>query len=151
MDQQIDEVYLAEKCGQWPVELAEKLLANPSSWGPPEYTLGIGYIDDPQQPDQSSNFIALAHCIDGAYKRHGGSMGEAWNRANLIMERIRAGSSCAEYSAQELLDIVFLCSRGERFSDGLIRSAEPVLREIVREVVRRVRSSNPPVFLTHRK
>jgi hypothetical protein len=33
----------------------------------------------------------------------------------------------------------------------LIRSAEPMLREIVREVVGRVHSSTPPVFLTQKE
>lgn len=151
LGQQSDKVYLAQICDRWPVAIAEQLLANPTPWGPPAYALGIGYIDDPRLPDQSREFMGLAHCVNGAYERHGGDMGTAWNWANPIMERVKAGSSCTAYSTQDLLDIVFLCARGERFSDGLIRSAEPVLREIVREVVRRVHSPHPPVFLTQKK
>jgi len=142
-----DEVHLAKKCEYWPVDLAEKLLASALPWGPPAYALGIGYIDDPQQTDQSSDFFELAQCVDGAYVCHGGSMGEAWNWANPIINSMKEGGSCAEYTTQDLLDIVFLYSRGERFSDGLIRSAEPILREILREVVRRVHPSPSPMFL----
>ena len=141
-----DEVHLARKCERWPVELAEKLLASPLRWGPPAYALGVGYIDDPKQPDQADDFIALAHCVDGAYKRHG-DIGEVWDWANPIIKRVKEGGSCADYATQDLLDIVFLCARGERFSDGLIRAVEQVLREMVREVVRRVHAFPSPVFL----
>ena len=144
-----DEVHLAEKYEHWPVDLAEKLLASALPWGPPAYALGIGYIDDPKQSDQSSDFFALAMCVDGAYKRHG-SMDESWNWANAIIDSVKEGGSWAEYTTQDLLDIVFLYARGERFSDGLIRSAESILREIMREVVRRVHSSPSPVFLTQK-
>ncbi len=145
-----DEVCLAKKCEHWPLGLAEKLLANPLPWGPPEYALGIGYIDDPEQADQSSDFLELAQCVDGAYQRHAGDIGEAWKWANPIINSVKEGGSCAEYATQDLLDIVFLYSRGERFCDGLIRSAEPILREILREVTRRVHSSPSPVFLTQK-
>ncbi len=150
MARQIDEVHLTKGCDYWPVETAEKLLANPSPWGPPAYALGLGYIDDPHQPDQSSEFLTLAYCVNGAYERHGGDMGEAWKWANPLIERFKEGSSCTAYSTQDLLDLVFLYARGEHFSDGLIRSVEPILREMVQEVVRRVRSPQPPVFLTRR-
>jgi hypothetical protein len=142
-----DEVHLSKHCERWPVELAEQLLASSLPWGPPAYAPGIGYTDDPQQPDQSGTFLMLAHCIDGAYERHGGSMGEAWDWAHPLIESLKAGGSCSEYSTQDLLDLVFLYARGERFSDGLIRSAESILREMVREVVQRIHSSNPPTFL----
>ena len=146
MDKQNDEVYLAKGCETWPVELAEKLLASPLSWGPPTYVFGH-YVDDPNQPDQFDEFLKLARCVDGAYKRHGGDMGEAWDWANPVIEHVRAGDSCAEYTTQDLLDILFLCLRGDRFSDGLIRSVEPLLRRMLQEVVRRVHSPTPPVFL----
>lgn len=141
-----DEVQLARKCERWPVELAEKLLATPLPWGPPAYAPGVGYTDDPNQPDQADDFIALAHRVDGAYTRHG-DIGEAWDWANPIIKKVKEGGSCAEYTTQDLLDIVFLCARGERFSDGLIRAVESVLREMVREVVRRLHASPSPVFL----
>jgi hypothetical protein len=109
--------------------------------------LGVRYIEDPKQLDQSDDFFALSSCVDGAYERHRGDMGEAWNWAQPIIDHVKAGGSCAEYATEDLLDIVFLYCRGERFSDGLIRSAESILREMVREVVQRVHSSTPPVFL----
>jgi hypothetical protein len=146
-----DDVHLTRKCEYWPVELAEKLLTSPLSWGPPAYALGIGYIGDPKQLDQSSDFFELARCVDGAYERHGGDMGEAWNWANSIIKNMKERGSSAQYTTQDLLDIVFLHSRGERFSDGLIRSAEPILRNIVQEVVRRVHSSSSPVFLVQKE
>lgn len=148
MSNTADEVHLSKKCQRWPVDLAEKLLASALPWGPPAYALGIGYIDDPSQADQSSDFLALALCVDGAYQRHGGNMGEAWKWATPLIDSIKEGSPCAAYSTQELLDIIFLHARGERFFDGLIRSEEPVLREILREVVRRVHASPSLVFLT---
>jgi hypothetical protein len=108
--------------------------------------LGVGYVDDAEEADQAGDFIALANCVDGAYERHG-DIGDAWAWARPIMKHVEGGGSCTEYATQDLLDIVFLCCRGERFNDGLIRSAEAVLREMVGEVVRRVRSSTPPVFV----
>lgn len=151
MNKKNDEVHLARKCQHWPVHLAEKLLASLLPWGPPTYVLGIGYIDNPKQPDQASDFFELARYVDGAYERHGKDIGKAWNWATSIINNVEEGRSCEEYTTQDLLDIVFLHVRGERFSDGLIRSAEPMLREIVREVVGRVHSSTPPVFLTQKE
>ena len=149
MSKEQDAVYLANGSQAWPVELAEKLLSNPQPWGPPTYAFGVGYTDDPQQPDQSDDFFKLAYCVKGAYKRRG-DMGEAWHWVNSVIESKKEGHSYAEYTTQDLLDIVFLHVRGERFSDGLIRSTEPVLREIIGEVVKRVHSSTPPVFLTQK-
>ena len=151
MNTKNDEVHLAKKCQHWPVDLAEKLLASPLPWGPPTYALGIGYIDNPEQPDQASDFFELARYVDGAYERHGEGIGEVWDWATPIIKNVKEGGSCEAYTTQDLLDIVFLHVRGERFSDGLIRSAEPMLREIVREVVRRVHSATPPVFLTQKE
>ena len=143
----LDEVHLATHCERWPVELAEQLLASALPWGPPAYGLGVGYPDDPHQPDQSHAFSTLAQCVDGAYERHGRSMREAWDWARPLIESLKASGSCAQYPTQDVLDLVFLHARGERFSDGLIRSAEALLRELVREVVQRVHSSTPPTFL----
>jgi hypothetical protein len=144
LNQEHDEISLTG-VPSWPVELAEKLLANPQPWGPPGYALGLGYIDDPNQPDQSSDFYELARCVRGAYTRHGGDMGEAWNWARPLLNAVEEGKTCAHYTTQDLCDILFLHYRGERFCDHLIRSAEPVLREIVREIVQRVHASQPPV------
>ncbi|GHO68378.1 hypothetical protein KSC_072700 [Ktedonobacter sp. SOSP1-52] len=146
-----DEVYLSKrnKIEHWPVELAEKVLASPLPWGPPTYAFG-GYIDDPTQPDQSDDVHALAFCVDGAYEHHGGDIGEAWKWARPLLHHLKSGGSCEQYATQDLLDLVFLNVRLERFSDGHIRSEEALLRDIVREVVRRVQSSHPPVFLVQK-
>ena len=124
-----------------------QLLASALPWGPPAYGLGIGYPDDPHQPDQSHAFFLLAQCVDDAYERHGGGMREAWDWARPLIESLKASGSCTEYLTQDLLDLVFLHARGERFSDGLIHSAEAMLREMVGEVVQRVHSATPPMFL----
>jgi len=141
-----DDVLLAQGRLRWPVELAEALLSNPLPWGPPLYALGR-YFDDPTQPDQSELFMELASSVDGAYNRHGGT-GDPWNWASTLMARVKAGVSFTEYSTQDLLDIVFLLYRGERFNDGLIREEEPLLRTIVQEVVKRVHSMTPPTFIS---
>lgn len=142
MRQQPDEVFLAKGVLRWPVELAEEILAKPLPWGPPTYGLGI-YIDDPTLPDQSDTFYDLAVSVNG-YDRHRDGRA-AW--APPIEENIKAGGSCTHISTQDLLDIVFFYCRGERFCDGLIRSAEPLLRAIIQEVVQRVHSDTPPLFI----
>ena len=145
MRKQPDEVLLAKQVQCWPVELAETLLTNPAPWGPPVYAPGLGYMkDDYESPDQFAAFSKLAKCVDGAYNCHGEGFG-TW--MNATVEKLKAGASYEEYSTQDLLDIVFLCCRGERFSDGLIRTAEPLLRTIVQGVVKRVRSDAPPTFI----
>src|SRR5258708_26311866 len=141
-----DEVLLAQGRLRWPVELAETLLSNPLPWGPPVYALGR-YLDDPTQPDQSEMFMTLASSVDGAYHRHGGA-GDPWNWASTIMAKVKAEVSFTEYSTQDLLDIVFLHYRGERFNDGLIPAEEPLLRSMVQEVVKRVHSKTPPTFIS---
>lgn len=144
-----NEVYLAKNRQSWAIHLAEKLLANSQPWGPPAYVLGT-YTDDPEQPDQSNEFLKLASFVDGAYERHG-DIGDAWHWASPILAHIKEIGSCTEYTTQDLLDIVFLCARGERFRDGLIRSTEPTLRVMLQEVVRRVHSSSAPVFLAQKE
>ncbi|GER86268.1 hypothetical protein KDW_04300 [Dictyobacter vulcani] len=146
MEERQDEVLLGKEVKRWPVELAEALLASPLSWGPPTYALGIGYVDDPQLEDQSDGFIQLAMCVDSAYDRHG----EAGQWANPILRQVKAEAPYEELSTQDLLDVVFLSWRGERFCDGLIRQREPLLRAILQEVVRRIRSDAPPVFIVQK-
>ena len=143
MRKQPDEVFLAKGVRRWPVELAEEILAKSHPWGPPTYGLGIGYVDDPTLPDQSDRFYELAMSVNG-YDRHRDG-GVAW--ASPIKENIKAGGFCIENSTQDLLDLVFFYWRGERFCDGLIRSVEPLLRAIIQEVVQRVHSDTPPLFI----
>ena len=145
-----DEVYLSRRYKQWPIDRAEKLLASSLPWGPSTYALGIGSNNDQKQPDQSSDFLKLAEYVDGAYERNGNNMSAAWDWAKPIIQSVKSGGSRAKYPTQDLLDILFLHARGERFSDGLIRSAEPMLREMVKEIIRRVNSATPPVFLVQK-
>jgi hypothetical protein len=142
-----DEVYLSKrnKSEYWPVELAEKLLASQLPWGP-AYAFGKSI----NQPNQLDDVHILAFCVDGAYERHGGDINEAWKWAHPLLHHLKSGGSCEQYATQDLLDLVFLNVRLERFSDGHIRSEEALLRDIVREVVRRVQSSHPPVFLVQK-
>jgi len=142
MRKQPDEVFLAKGVLCWSVEIAEEILAKPLPWGPPTYGSG-GYIEDPTLPDQSGVFYDLAVSVNG-YDRHRDG-GVAW--ASPIEENIKTGGSCVETSTQDLLDIVFFYCRGERFCDGLIRSAEPLLRTMIQEVVQRVHSETPPMFI----
>jgi hypothetical protein len=145
MHKERDKVLLSKEAQRWPIELAEALLTNPLQWGPPTYGQG-GYVDDPKLPDQSDAFFELAYCVNGAYERHG-DIDEAWKWANSILPPEKAGISSIACSTQDLLDIVFLYCRGERFCDGLIRENEPLLRSIVQEVVQRMNSDTPPEFI----
>jgi hypothetical protein len=138
-----DTIQLSAGVQAWPIEIAEQLLASPLPWGPPNYALGVGYIDDPRLPDHASEFIKLAHCVDGAYQRH--EKAQEWARAT--SQKHQATGTWQTVSTQDLLDILFLYARGERFTDGLIRSVEPALRAILQEVVKRVHTNNPPTFL----
>lgn len=146
MDKRSDEVLLAKGMKHWPVELAESLLANPLPWGPPTYALGIGYTDDPTLEDQSHDFMALAMCVDGAYTRHH-DMGKAETWATTLLRHREVNDPPEQPSTQDLLDVVFLSCRGERFCDGLIRQREALLRTYIQEVVRRIHSDTPPVFI----
>ena len=148
MKEQADEVYLSTRrqVERWPIELAEKLIANPLPWGPPAYAFGK-YADDPALPDQHHDFSALVSCVDDAYDRHGHDISKAWEWANPICRDLETNGTFAQYTTQDLLDILFLNARYERFCDGHIRSVETLLRNIVRAVVQRVRSPHPPVFL----
>ncbi|GHO89154.1 hypothetical protein [Dictyobacter formicarum] len=149
MGERQDEVLLGKGVKRWPVERAEALLASPLPWGPPTYALGIGYVDDPKLGDQAQDFMGLAMCVDGAYNRHG-NMGQAWKWANPILRQVETRTSYEGLSTQDLLDVVFLSCRGERFSDGLIRQRESLLRAIIQEVVRRICSDAPPVFIVQK-
>jgi len=117
-----DEVFLTKGVLRWPIELAEEILAK-------LLTYEVIY--------------ELAMSVNG-YDRHHND-GAAW--ASPIVENIGMGGSCEKISTQDLLDIVFLYCRGERFCDGLIRSVEPQLRTMIEEVVQRVHSTTPPIFI----
>ncbi|QBD76122.1 hypothetical protein EPA93_08915 [Ktedonosporobacter rubrisoli] len=146
-EEQPDEVYLST-CTQiehWPLELAEKLLDDPLPWGPPAYAFGH-YVADQQGPEQCSDFLELVSYVDGAYERHGDDSPEAWKWADIICRDLEKNGTLAQYTTQDLLDILFLHTRYERYCDGHIRSVETLLRKILQAVVQRVHSLHPPVF-----
>jgi hypothetical protein len=104
----------------------------------------------PAPPDQGQDFHTLAGHINGGYTRHphkDADANEAWKWAIETLCAIEASGSCVVYTTQELLDIPFLLVRLDRFSGGSILAAEPLLRLILTEVVRRVKSEQPPVFV----
>jgi hypothetical protein len=142
-------VLLGKRVKRWPVERAEALLANPLPWGPPTYASGNRLFDDPKLEDQSDGFIQLAMCVDGGYNRHG-DIGKAGKWVNPILRQVKVENSYEGLSTQDLLDVIFLSCRGERFCDGLIRQRELLLRAIIQEVVRRIYTDTPPVFIVQK-
>jgi hypothetical protein len=116
----------------WPLELATELLADASPWGP-----AVTGPDDSRYAD----VWRLAAYVN-AYHRH--LPGSQWDHP-LRDEALVA--HLPRYTTQQLLDAFFLGVRGEHFHDGLIRRQEPQPRVLVGEVVRRVRSGDPPVFV----
>jgi hypothetical protein len=116
----------------WPVELAESLIADQTPWG-----LGIGESGH----SQSMKFYRLARCVNAHNRHHGG-----YEWAHLALEAIESHSSEA-YSTQDLLDIVCLVCRADHFRNGTVRTEEPRLRLVLQEVVQRVHSDAPPIFV----
>jgi hypothetical protein len=127
MDTQLDEVLLDghNEIQQWPVALAKSLLDDTTSWA----------------QDRFRDFYYLATCVNG-YNRH--PFGDEWGPH--LLREIESGGPLQKYATQELLDLVFIICRADRFSDGLIKNTEAQLRKIVQEVTRRVESDSPPTF-----
>ncbi len=90
------------------------------------------------------DFYKLATSVNG-YNRQDAE----WTSTQL--DAIKAQKSVNSYTTQELLDIVFIVCRGDRFSDGLIGNSEPQLRAMIQEVVNRVHSDVPPTFIVSEK
>ncbi len=117
----------------WPVEEAETLLADTTPWG-----LG----EDERGPNQTGRFCHLAQYVNGYLRGHDSLF---WVLP--ILDEVDAVGSYAKYSTQDLLDILFVMCRAERFTYGVIKRDEPRLRRLLQEVVRRVRSDHPPTFV----
>jgi hypothetical protein len=60
---------------------------------------------------------------------------------------VDAGAAYEEYATQELLDVLFVACRTDRFRSGTLKAEEPRLRLLLQEVVRRVHSVSPPTFV----
>jgi hypothetical protein len=115
----------------WPLELAEDLLADASPWGP-----AITGPDDSRYAD----VWRLAAYVN-AYHRHPPK--SEWDhplRDDALVAQLHRSTT------QQLLDAFFLGVRGEHFNYGFTRRLEPQLRMILGEVVRRVRTADPPDF-----
>lgn len=116
----------------WPLRAAEALLTDETPWG-----LG----PNERGPNQTVQFCRLAACVN-AHKR-----GRTYTWAYSLLDRVDAGAAYEEYSTQELLDVLFVACRTDRFRSGTLKAEEPRLRLLLREIVRRVRSDSPPTFL----
>lgn len=114
----------------WPVDLAEELLDDPSHWS-------VGY--EGSLPDQWRKFAEVASFVNG------------FNRGSVspkgAVERLRYPEALERYSTQELLDMLSVIWRMERHVGGGLIQIEPGLRELLRLVVTRIKSSTPPHFI----
>jgi hypothetical protein len=117
----------------WPVEEAEALLADPTPWG-------VGPPPD-RGPNQMARFCRLAGWVN-AYLREG-----AMEKARSIFWAAEPEVTYERHTTQLLLDALFFSCRADHFNYGAIKAAEPELRAILQEVVRRVRSEHPPTFV----
>lgn len=124
-----------EKVSCWPLELAESLLKDPMPWG------GLWPGHPENGPNRQYDYSTLANCVN-AYHRH--PPGSQWKHP---LSDPQFSEHCSTYPTQELLDAIFIISRADRFVDGAIRKHESNMRQALQEVVRRVHSATPPIFL----
>lgn len=115
----------------WPLDLAEELLADASPWGP-----AVTGPDDSRYTD----VWRVAACINAYYRHPPGSDWDNPLRDDALVAHLH------RYTTQQLLDGFFLGVRANHFNSGLTRRLEPQPRADLREVVRRVRGLDPPMF-----
>lgn len=128
--QEVDDLVILDGISlvaEWPLELAESLLADPTPWW------GSWPGDPTDQPNRGPDYARLANCVY-AYCRYP-------RRVHLL--RDLEVSNCP---TQQLLDALYLEFCCERFGYGSIRRYESRLRQAVQEVVRRAHSEHPPHF-----
>lgn len=103
---------------------------------------------------------ALAQTVNG-YERSGPPGEGAQGFMQNFLARLRAGDQPALFTTQELLDLLFLFCRGERFSEGTIEGHAEESKVILDEVRRRVEKTKAtdlpqeemlklPVFVPYR-
>ena len=139
-----------ERTEEWPVALAESLLRDNATWG--TYTrdsYAASFLPNVERevlPEHKrfEDFYKLATSTNG-YNRHD----VEW--ASTQLDAIKAQKAVEGYTTQELLDLVFIICRQDRFSDGLISRSELQLRAMIQEVVSRVHSDTPPTFIVLEK
>lgn len=116
----------------WPVELAELLVTDQTPWGLGPTETG---------PNLSTMFYRLAMRVN-ARNRHRG--GYEW--AKSVLDRIEVTPLTA-YATQDLLDVVNIVCRTDHFRTGTLRTEEPRLRLLLKEIIRRTKSDEPPIFV----
>jgi hypothetical protein len=109
-----------------------------SNWPSPYWPiqpLGGPWWGDPKEtPNRGSEFAQLVNCVHG-YCRYP-------KPVHLLKE-----PSFSTYTTQKILDGLYFIFRFERFADSTSGKNEPLKRQAVQEVVRRVHSEYPPCFL----
>jgi hypothetical protein len=117
----------------WPLELAEAFLSAPT----PGRAMDI--------------FSQLAYWVN-AYNRQEPDPANPIGQpgAFVVASQIEQASSLTNFGTQALLDTLFYFGRRDywTYGDGSsIKEALPKIHDIVQEVVRRVRSDQPPTFI----
>lgn len=139
-----------EPIQEWPITLAESLLSDDATWGTnTRDSYAASFLPNTERQalperERFEDFYKLATSVNG-YNRHD----VEW--ASTQLDAIKAQKAVNGYTTQELLDIVFIVCRGDRFSEGLISRSELQLRAMIQDVVRRVRSDTPPTFIVAKK
>lgn len=95
--------------------------------------------------EQEPKLWALAHTVNGYLRA--GEAGLASNRwVEERLPRLKSKESVAEFKTQELLDLLFLFCRKERFCDGTLdvfASEIDDIRQVIRERVAETVSRKP--------
>ena len=113
----------------WPLALAEQLLADPMPWSAGASETGR---------TQWSRFAEVASSVNWSTRRH--------VSPKVAVERLGQNDRLESYSTQELLDMLSAVWRMQRHVGYGLTEIEPGLRTVVRIVVTRVRSATPPQF-----
>ncbi len=115
--------------GEWPLALAEQLLADPTPWS-------AGYRNT--GPTQWHTFARVASAVNWAAR---------WRVSpKLAAQRLRQNEPLEGYSTQELLDMLSAIWRMQHHVGAGLADIEPGLRALLGLVVTRVRSATPPQF-----
>lgn len=120
----------------WPTPLAESLLKDSTPWW------GSWPGDPTDEPNHSVDFAHLVNCVYGycRYARY-------YDLKLFSAEFAEAAARCVTSPTQQILDALYFAFCRERFGYGHLRAKEPLLRHALQEVVSRVHSDHPPLFL----
>lgn len=146
---------LAEQCRYLVRRPDEVFLASPTS---PEGEAAQGWLQG--QREDEPGLWPLAHTVDG-YARSGGA-GEPSNLyVDARLPRLASRESVAEMKTQELLDLLFLFCRKDRFCEGTLDDLKAEIeriRDVLRDRIAAARRQDAsqeellkqPVFIPHR-